>query len=497
MRVLLIYPNIRGMNMLPPAIALFTAILRERGHEVFLFDSTDYPNPEDDSFNSDKAKELNLNVRPFDDSLLQISFTNEDVFQAFEREVMSVAPDLMAMSCTEDMFPIGISLLKRTRHLRIPTILGGVFPTFAPDLVLSYPEVDMVCVGEGEHVMAELCDRVAAGKPYDNIPGLWIKRNGRIIRNRMGPVVDINDNPFLDLSIFREGRFYRPMQGKVWRMLPLETHRGCPFTCTYCNSPSQQQLYREETGTLFFRKKRIDRIREEIAYFIEKFRVEAFYFWADTFFAYSPREFDSFVEMYSEFRIPFWCQTRPETVTHDRVKKLADIGLFRMAFGIEHGNPEFRRRVLKRNVSNERIIAALKTVEKVGIPYSINNILGFPYETRELTFDTIELNRQVNADGMNAYSFSPFHGTPLREIAEKEGYIEPGTIARSVTRPTVLRMPQYPPEQIEGMRRCFVMYVKMPKSRWPEIAKAERLTGEGNAEWERLRKEVMEDYMEW
>ena len=131
-------------------------------------------------------------------------------------------------------------------------------------------------------------------------------------------------------------------------------------------------------------------------------------------------------------------------------------------------------------------------MNKVGVPFSVNNILGLPYETRELTFDTIELNRHIDADGMNAYSFSPFHGTPLRAIAEKEGYIAPGLIARSLTKPTMLQMPQYPPEQIEGMRRCFVIYVKLPKDRWPEISKAEKLTSEGNTKWEELRKECKE-----
>ncbi|HAK89639.1 MAG: hypothetical protein A2X55_04800 [Nitrospirae bacterium GWB2_47_37] len=494
MKVLLIYPNIRGMNMLPPAIALFTAILRERGHVVALFDSTDYPNPEDDEFNSDKYKEMNLNVRPFDDSLLKVSFKDEDVYDAFERTVKEFQPQLMAMSCTEDMFPIGVSLLKRTAGLKIPTLLGGVFPTFAPELVMSHREVDMVCVGEGEQVIAELCDRMDKGRPYSDIPGLWIKNNDNVIRNSMGPAVDMNDNPLLDLSIFSEGRLYRPMQGKVWKMFPLETHRGCPYTCTYCNSPAQAVKYRNETASHFFRKKRFDRIREEIIHLRDKYGAEAFYFWADTFFAYTEKEFDEFVDMYSEFKIPFWCQTRPETITIDRVKKLASVGMFRMAFGIEHGNPEFRKKVIKRHVTNEKMIESLKLVNEAGVPFSVNNILGFPYETRDLTFDTIELNRHIEADSMNAYSFSPFHGTPLREIAEQEGFIEPGVIARSLTKPTMLKMPQYPPEQIEGMRRCFVLYVKLPPKRWPEVRKAEEPTPEGNVAWKALRDEVAEKY---
>ncbi|WP_292420579.1 hypothetical protein, partial [Methanoregula sp.] len=56
----------------------------------------------------------------------------------------------------------------------------------------------------------------------------------------------------------------------------------------------------------------------------------------------------------------------------------------------------------------------------------------------------------------------------------------------------VLTMPQYPPEQIEGMRRCFVIYAKLPKDRWPEIAEAEKLTPEGNRKWDELREECRE-----
>lgn len=495
MKILLVYPNIRGMNMLPPAVALFSSILKQHGHKISLFDSTDYPNPEGDDFNSDKLKEKNLNVRSFDDTLLRVSFKEEDVQGAFIKHTQEFNPGLIAMSCTEDMFPIGIILLKAVARFKIPVLVGGVFPTFAPELVMSYPEIDMVCVGEGEHVIAELCGRIEKAESFDNIPGLWIRKNGSIKRNPMGPVVDINGNPNLDLSIFNEGRLYRPMQGRVWRMFPLETHRGCPYRCTFCNSPFQLDKYRAETGTMFFRKKRIDKIRDEIIFFRDKYKVEAFYLWSDTFFAYSDREFDEFVEMYSEFKIPFWCQTRPETVTYERVRKLVDIGLFRMAFGIEHGNQEFRKQVLCRNVTNEKILNALNIVTNIGLTFSVNNILGFPYETRELTFDTIELNRHVQADGMNAYSFSPFHGTPLRAIAEKEGFIKPEVIARSVTKPTLLKMPQYPPEEIEGMRRCFMFYVKMPKDRWEEIKKAESLTPDGDAAWEKLRQECVETYI--
>ena len=42
LKVLMVYPNLRGMNMLPPAIGLLSAILKRSGFEVKLFDTTYY-----------------------------------------------------------------------------------------------------------------------------------------------------------------------------------------------------------------------------------------------------------------------------------------------------------------------------------------------------------------------------------------------------------------------------------------------------------------------
>ena len=70
-------------------------------------------------------------------------------------------------------------------------------------------------------------------------------------------------------------------------------------------------------------------VKKEIENHIKKYKVEYIYFWADTFLAWTPREFDDFCEMYSDIRLPFWCQTRIETITEDKLQKLKDVGLNR------------------------------------------------------------------------------------------------------------------------------------------------------------------------
>ena len=124
-----------------------------------------------------------------------------------------------------------------------------------------------------------------------------------------------------------------------------------------------------------------------------------------------------FCEMYSEINLPFWMQTRPETINDDNMSKLKKVGLHRVSFGVEHGNEEFRKRILDRRWKNKDIIEKLKIPKKYGISFSVNNITGFPTETKKLAFDTIELNRHIDADNANIYAFVPFHGTPLRKCA--------------------------------------------------------------------------------
>ena len=43
LKVLFVYPNLYMMNMMPPAIAVFSALLKQKGIEVALFDTTYYP----------------------------------------------------------------------------------------------------------------------------------------------------------------------------------------------------------------------------------------------------------------------------------------------------------------------------------------------------------------------------------------------------------------------------------------------------------------------
>ena len=354
----------------------------------------------------------------------------------------------------------------------------------------------MVCVGEGENALIDLANSMSNNEPTLDITNVWFKKEDNTIhRNSISRPVDINETPTItDIELFGEERFYRPMGGKIRRLLPVETHRGCPFTCSFCNSPGQNRLYGDgdfKKGLSFFRKKDMNLVKTEIENHIKKYNVEYIYFWADTFLAWDQEEFDQFIEMYSKIKLPFWCQTRIETIDKRKFTQLKEVGLDRVTFGLEHGNAKFRADVVKREYTNESAIRKIKIVEDLGITFSVNNIIGFPDETRELAFDTIELNRQFNSDNTSCSILVPFHGTELHDLCVKKGYLDPSVIcAVSNSGESLLNMPQWSKEDMTRLRDVFAMYIKFPKDRWPEIKRAEMDLTLRN----QLRKEFVETY---
>jgi len=478
-KVLFVYPNERQMSTIPPAIALLSQLLKNKGHKTDIFDTTFYEFDDDIAIeDGDKGAEKSLQNRPVsdvDDDDLHFKKKNTDPAKDLRKKIIEFKPDLLAVSCSETTFMRGLRLISKTKDLAVKNIFGGVFPTFGPHLVMNFKDVDMLCVGEGEHALVDLADRLEKKEDYSNVTNLWVRQaDGSIKKNLITKPVDINQlPPITDIGIFGEKRFYRPMGGKIRRLLPVETHRGCPYTCTFCNSPSQNRLYASRGS--FFRKKSMKLIKEEIESHIKKWKVEYIYFWADTFLAWSPKEFDEFCEMYKDIKLPFWCQTRIETISEEKFRKLKEVGLHRITFGMEHGNEKFRREVVKRPYSNKLAIELMKIPTELDITFSVNNIIGFPGETRELAFDTIELNRHFKSDDTSCSVLIPFHGTEIRKMAEEQNLIKKDqifTIGNS-SEAGVLDMPQWPKKEVAKLRNTFSMYVKFPKERWPEIKKAE------------------------
>ena len=278
--------------------------------------------------------------------------------------------------------------------------------------------------------------------------------------------------------IFEDISLHRPMMGKVYRMIPIETQRGCPYACRFCNSPEKNEFYDAQKAGRFFRKRTMKHVHEELKEITSKFGVEYIFFIADTFLAMSEKEFDEFCEMYSEFKLPFYMHTRPETITARRAKKLKEANCNKVNIGVEH----------------EIAVKSFELMYEAGISTTSNNILGFPDETRELIFDTIELVRKLKSNDINAFTFIPYQGTSLRGLCETKNYLNKDTLASIYQTDSLLDMPSISKKEIGGLVKTFPLYARLPRSYWKDIRIAESDTPEAKKVYSNLLNMFRDQY---
>jgi radical SAM superfamily enzyme YgiQ (UPF0313 family) len=167
-----------------------------------------------------------------------------------------------------------------------------------------------------------------------------------------------------------------------------------------------------------------------------------------------------------------------------------------MSIGVEHGNEEFRRKYLKRHNTNEQIINAFKILDKCGQGASVNSIIGFPFETRQLLEDTIELNRRIIAVNKRLRCtisiFTPFRGSELHETCLKAGLIDdvPYTSNTNLVGGSILNSPYFTKEELNGILRTFSFRVHFPQEYRERIQLAEQFSQRGEREFELLSKEA-------
>ena len=484
-RALIAYPNYSMMLTPSYAVGLFTSILKGQGYDVNLFDCTQYMASYEKSGvpNSVTLSRKLLAGLPFD-PLTLFGVPKTDLLGDFARTLEDFKPHAVIFSTVvEDTWPQTRDLLKVLSHYpEIKSIVGGVYTTMVPADVIANEYVQCIGEGEGEATIVDFCEAVRNGVPPLRIPGTRAKgEDGQVIRNLPRPLVDMNKTPIADFSLFDRRRFSRPLGAKIWNAVGIETYRGCPYTCTFCNSPRQVDIAKEKGQGNFKRRKSMDTLRKEITTLLEENSSADYpsllYINDDAFMARPKEEIEAFAKMYADIRVPFWFQTRFEDIDEKHLTMLKEVGVYRISFGLEHGNEKFRREKLLRNISNGRMVEKSKIVGELEIPYSINVIIGMPHETRDLVFDTIRLNKQLGGfDSVAPNIFTPYKGTHLRDVAIEEGWLDPTLQTNSFVGGSILNMP--PPylqaSEMLALQRAYNFYVSLPESRWPDIERLEK-----------------------
>ena len=212
------------VSLLPNNLALLSACLKKEGHNVRVFDTTLYKTTEK---TNDEMRVERMQVRDFNIDEVGIEIKKSDVYESFAKTVEEYGPDLIGVSVVDDTVEMGLNLIKKADCKNIPVIFGGVHAILNAEKLLKKEQVDIVCIGEGEGPIVELCNCLRTNTSYDHVKNLCIKKkNGKIIKNPLKPPVNLNDLPIEDFSVFEKQRIFRPMQGKMLAMIPINFDRG-------------------------------------------------------------------------------------------------------------------------------------------------------------------------------------------------------------------------------------------------------------------------------
>jgi radical SAM superfamily enzyme YgiQ (UPF0313 family) len=490
-KVLLINCNTMLDTLVTAGIGLLSASLKEAGFEVRLFDTTFYRTAEQ---TGDEARARALQVKPTDFADLGIIPEEGDVVEEFAKLVADWRPDLIGLSTIEVTQPLGIRLLEAVKGSGIPTIVGGPYATFAPETVIAEDSVDMVCVGEGEATLVEVCQKMRDGEDITHIGNLWLKQDGKLYKNPVRRPIDLSLLPRQDWEVYDKRRFWKPMGGTISVTGTFEMNRGCPYACTYCINSGFAELYKEHGG--YYREQDVEQLIDEMVEKKERYELVYIYLVAESFLTTTLKRIERFAELYRDnVGLPFWVEARPESITQSKVSLLKEIGCEGISIGLESGNIDLRRNLLGRNVADKTIVRAFELLQDSGIRVNANNMIGFPTETRDMVFETIELDRVVQPDGVMVSFFSPYKGCTLREVCELEGFIGERDIAEDYRFAPSMDMPQLGYKELMGLRRTFPLYVKFPKDEWEAIRQSEAETPEGDALFAEYAQRYTEQFM--
>jgi anaerobic magnesium-protoporphyrin IX monomethyl ester cyclase len=168
----------------------------------------------------------------------------------------------------------------------------------------------------------------------------------------------------------------------------------------------------------------------------------------------------------TDIGLPFFCNVRANLVTAEKMTLLRKAGCVSVGMGLETGNPIVRDQLLKRNLSDEQIVAASEIIHQAGLQLLTTNMLGLPGCTLANDLETLALNHACRPAYANAFLYQPYPRTELGEYTREQGYLESSLddIDPSAWERSVLCFSS-PGEKrrIENLNKLFAIAVEWPR----------------------------------
>jgi anaerobic magnesium-protoporphyrin IX monomethyl ester cyclase len=316
-------------------------------------------------------------------------------------------------------------------------LLVGGHVAALPERTLREEDADFVALGEGLYTLLELIQTLKSDQcNYSNVRGLCYWDGNTVKANPAAPLLQ-------DLD--------KQMPGVAWELLPMTRYRshnwhcfdglqrqpyaalyttlGCPFHCSFCciqapfKSGEKELGYKEITNSYRFWSPQA--VIAQIDILVNQYGVRNIKI-ADEMFVLNPKHVLGICNLIIErgYDLNIWAYARVDTIRDEMLEKLKQAGFNWLALGIEAASDRVRDDVQK-GFDQEDVYKTIEKVRAVGINVIGNYIFGLPEDDLESMQATLDLALELNCEFANFYSAMAYPGSPLYNLALKEGWSLP------------------------------------------------------------------------
>ena len=379
--------------------------------------------------------------------------------------------DLVGISVMTTMLndSLLVASVVKQYHPDTKVIFGGPHTTVMPEQTLRNDHVDCVVIGEGEETILDI---IKFEGDFLKVNGVWFKKSGEVVKNPLRkPIGNLDSLPFPERSLFPVEDYINSNAGldsvnHRLRCIALLASRGCPYRCSYCQ-PTLTKLFGKK-----LRKRSPENILEELKDLKERYRIDSFMFYDDTFVIDEKWVF-SFCDalIRSNLKLVWSCNVRANLVNYDLLKKMKEAGLKKVGIGIVSGSQRILDEIYNKQITIKMIKESVKIIKSLDLKIQGYFMIGAPTETEDEIMQTIAFAKALDIEEAAFSITTPLPGTTLYEGSKdliKDDVSDFDYYKKSVYTSTGKLTPQ----KIEYLkRRAFVEFYASPK-RLPQTIKS-------------------------
>lgn len=296
-------------------------------------------------------------------------------------------------------------------------IIGGPMASTVPQILLenisANDEQVILVIGEGELTIIDLLDNLEKKSNLSKVKGICFIKDSKYVQTPpQKRIQKLDEHPYPAYELFDIKKYvdYVKMTERCWELC---TSRGCYGQCVFCKRVFGNKISMKSASYIV----------QEMENFSVKFNINRFNFVDDNFLN-SEKQILAFYKALKESNMDFkWrFQGRADRLTPDLSKKLVEVGLFDVSFGIESGSPIILKEMNKM-INIETAKENLNCLPEE-LDTHASFIIGMPSESHETIKSTIDFIKLVKLKNVNAGILTIFPGTSLYEQVMVKGLIK-------------------------------------------------------------------------